>query len=197
MVSHLKFLLIKGVKNAAKKKSFWANFAILSRICLVSVFLTPFMVFLPPLPKVQCQNFFWFLEYLGEYNAKKWSQIWTLLLMKSEKWPRQKSFYRFFFHLFTQFKLLFPPLPKVQCPNFLDFQTRWGKEMKRSGLRFENFCYKGCKIAAPTPKKNLSFSVNFALIAGFFWYRCYYPHSSRDALSPVCGIFEFRSVLSA
>ena len=22
------------------------------------------------------------------------------------------------------------------------------------------------------------------------WYRCYYPHQSRDALSPVCGIFS-------
>ena len=22
------------------------------------------------------------------------------------------------------------------------------------------------------------------------WYRCYYPHRSRDALSPVCGIFS-------
>ena len=22
------------------------------------------------------------------------------------------------------------------------------------------------------------------------WYRCYYPHRSRDALSPVCGIFD-------
>ena len=21
------------------------------------------------------------------------------------------------------------------------------------------------------------------------WYRCYYPHRSRDALSPICGIF--------
>jgi hypothetical protein len=21
------------------------------------------------------------------------------------------------------------------------------------------------------------------------WHRCYYPHRSRDALSPVCGIF--------
>ena len=24
---------------------------------------------------------------------------------------------------------------------------------------------------------------------GLVWYRCYYPHRSRDALSPVCGIF--------
>ena len=22
------------------------------------------------------------------------------------------------------------------------------------------------------------------------WYQCYYPHRSRDALSPVCGIFN-------
>ena len=30
---------------------------------------------------------------------------------------------------------------------------------------------------------------NFALLAGFCWYWCYYPHQSRDALPPVCGIF--------
>ena len=24
-----------------------------------------------------------------------------------------------------------------------------------------------------------------------FWYRCYYPHWSRESLSPVCGIFFF------
>ena len=27
------------------------------------------------------------------------------------------------------------------------------------------------------------------LLAGFVWYRCYYPHWSRDALSFVCEIF--------
>ena len=25
--------------------------------------------------------------------------------------------------------------------------------------------------------------------SSLLWYRCYYPHRSRDALSPVCGIF--------
>ena len=30
------------------------------------------------------------------------------------------------------------------------------------------------------------------LSAGFFWYRCYYPHRMRDALSPVCRIFQIR-----
>ena len=45
------------------------------------------------------------------------------------------------------------------------------------------FAYKECKINA---QKKVFFS-NFALLAGFFWYRCYYPHRLRNALSPVCG----------
>ena len=27
--------------------------------------------------------------------------------------------------------------------------------------------------------------VNF----GTFWYQCYYPHQSRDSVSPICRIF--------
>ena len=27
------------------------------------------------------------------------------------------------------------------------------------------------------------------------WYRCYYPHRSRDALSPVCGILKKNKVM--
>ena len=41
-----------------------------------------------------------------------------------------------------------------------------------------------------TTQKKISFSVIFALLAGFFWYWCYYPHRVRDSLSPVCGIFK-------
>ena len=38
-----KLLLIKGVEQPRKRKFFfWANFALLSRIFLVSLFLTPF-----------------------------------------------------------------------------------------------------------------------------------------------------------
>ena len=54
-----------------------------------------------------------------------------------------------------------------------------------SGLK--TFAHKGCKIVA---QEKLFFLVNFDLIAGFFLYRCYYLHWSRDALSPVCGIFQ-------
>ena len=52
----------------------------------------------------------------------------------------------------------------------------------------KTFAHKGCKIAT---QKKVCFSANFALLAGFYWYRCYYPHWSRDALSPVCGSFFF------
>ena len=50
----------------------------------------------------------------------------------------------------------------------------------------KTFAHKGCKIAA---QFFFVFSANFDLLAGFFWYRCYYPHRSRELVSPVCGIF--------
>ena len=44
-------------------------------------------------------------------------------------------------HTFSlRLTVFLPPLPEVQCPNFLDFRNPWGKVMERSGLRFENFC---------------------------------------------------------
>ena len=33
-----------------------------------------------------------------------------------------------------------PSLPEVGCPIFLKIRNPWGKEIKRSGLRFEHFC---------------------------------------------------------
>ena len=51
-----------------------------------------------------------------------------------------KFFAYFFIHLFAPFKRLLPPLPKVQYPNFLDFQNPWGKVIEKNALRFENFC---------------------------------------------------------
>ena len=35
-------------------------------------------------------------------------------------------------------------------------------------------------------QKNWFFGYSWSTL---LWYRCYYPHQSRDALSPVCGIF--------
>ena len=50
----------------------------------------------------------------------------------------------------------------------------------------KTFDYKGCKTTA-----HFFLSADFALLTGLFWYQCYYPHRSRDALSPVCGFFSF------
>ena len=36
-------------------------------------------------------------------------------------------------------KRLLPPLPEVGCPKNLQIWNPWGKEMERSGLRFEHF----------------------------------------------------------
>ena len=36
-------------------------------------------------------------------------------------------------------------------------------------------------------QKNWVFGYSWSTL---LWYRCYYPHRSRDALSPVCGIFD-------
>ena len=44
-------------------------------------------------------------------------------------------------HTFSlRLTVFLPPLPEVQCPNFLYIRNPWGKVMERSGLRFENFC---------------------------------------------------------
>ena len=41
--------------------------------------------------------------------------------------------------------------------------------------------------------KKLGFGFSWSTL---LWYRCYYPHRSRDALSPVCGIFCFKTFFS-
>ena len=45
--------------------------------------------------------------------------------------------------LFMQYILrpIFPPLPEVGCPKFLDIQNPWGKLLERMGLRIEHFCF--------------------------------------------------------
>ena len=77
---------------------------------------------------------------------------WNILLFKeSALWA--DSFYKskcpyvclfvclFVRHTFSlRLTVFLPPLPEVQCPNFLDIRNPWGKVMERSGLRFENFC---------------------------------------------------------
>ena len=70
---------------------------------------------------------------------------WTLwsggkkILNGVNKW-KKSVFDGFFFICSLCLNVFLPPLPKVQCPNFLDIWNYWAKVIKRSGLRFENFC---------------------------------------------------------
>ena len=90
------------------------------------------------------------------------------MLIKGVKPSHQKKFFRDLFNLFTLFKRLFPPLPKVRCSNFLNIWNPWGKLMKRNGSYCKICRDKGCKINA---QKKVSFSAIFALLTGFFLFR--------------------------
>ena len=43
-------------------------------------------------------------------------------------------------------------------------------------------------------QKNRVFGYSWSTL---LWHRCYYPHQSRDALSPVCGIFLYVATIAA
>ena len=95
----------------------------------------------------------------------KLSQIWTFLFENCLKSPRKKSFFLLILPYKTWWKLRFPmvlrPLVKGPGPG----RFRW----------FFTFL-----------KKNRVFGYSWSTL---LWQRCYYLHWSRDALSPVCGIF--------
>ena len=117
---------------------------------------------------------FWIFEILGE---KVVSDLKTLAPKGCKIAATKKSFYRFFLFVLNVF---LPPLLKVQCPNFLYFWNPGKKVM----------LIDGAKLVIDSAKLQRSFFlVNFAFLAGFFWYQCYYPHRSRDATSPVWVIF--------
>ena len=62
-------------------------------------------------------------------------------------------------------KVFLPPLPEVGCPIFLEIRNPWGKVMEIRSI----FVYSWSTLLC---------------------YWCYCPHRTRDALSPVFGIFS-------
>ena len=130
---------------------------------------------------------FRYSKSLGKSNGKKWSHIWVFFLKSGLKSPPWKKFITdIFFICSLCLNVFLPPLLEVQCPNILDFL---GKSNGKKWSQIWNLVLiKGVKL----PRKFLFFlfSANFALLAGFIWYWCYYLHWSRDPLSLVCGIFS-------
>ena len=108
-------------------------------VCLFT-FEVPFNGLFAPTSRSRMTKFLRDSESSGKSNGKKWSQIWKLLLIKGVKLRWQKSFLLFFCICSLHLNVYWPPLQKVQCPNFLAFRNSRGKVLERFGLRFENFC---------------------------------------------------------
>ena len=139
MVSDLKTFANKGCKISAQIKGFFReNFALLSRIFLVSMFLTLFNGLCAPTSQRQMSKLFRFSEFLGKSNGKKWSQIWKLLLKKDVKLPQQKSFFLpiLFCICSLYLNIFFPQNPWSPMSKHLKILNPWEKVMERSGLRF-------------------------------------------------------------
>ena len=127
MVSDLNILLTNGLKLP---RQFFFFLQIKKKLFTFEV---PFKRLFTPLLKVGGQIFFpnpnpnfRDSESLRKSNGKKWSQIWTFLLKNGQKLPPRKKVkknYLCSLHL----NVFLPPLPEVQCPNFLDFPNPWGK----------------------------------------------------------------------
>ena len=130
-----------------------------------------------PTSQSRRSNIFRDLESLGKSNGKKWSQIWTFFYGSSLKSPRKKTFVFFAdFAIQTCWKLHFPmderPLVKGYIANFGHICGRFW--VFSFWMNFSVF------------SKIWVFGYSWSTLP---WYWCYYPHRSRDALSPVCGIF--------
>ena len=131
-----------GVKLPHKKAHFWANFALLSRIFLVSVFLIPFKGLFDPTFQGLMSKLFRFLESLGKSNEKKRSNKGCKIA------AAKKVFYRFCFICSLCLNIFLPHFPKSNVQTFQIFGILWEKKWKEVVSDMKTFAYKWCKYAA-------------------------------------------------
>ena len=112
-------------------------------------FEVPMKRLFAPTSRSRMSNIFRDSESLGEIHGKKWSQIWTFSKhrpsgqMLSISWNVRLSVCLCVCSLLRcHLNFFLPPLPKVECPIFLEIRNPSGKVMEWSSLRFENFCLK-------------------------------------------------------
>ena len=95
--------------------------------------------------KLDCQDFTGFTRstattYLQYRRVFLVCYIAPTLLFTSSR--QKKVFFTDFFTFLFRLNVVLPPLPEVQCSNFLDFLNSWGKIMERSGLRLKTLLFK-------------------------------------------------------
>ena len=137
------FLFENCLKSPRKKKFFSSLFLVFLG------FWSFLMVFLPPLPEVGCPIFLEIRNPWGKVMERSGLRYEHFCLEIVENCVTKKSFFSTLFHFFSTFfgfrsflTVFLPPLPKVGYPIFLEIRNPWGKEMERSGLRYEHFSLK-------------------------------------------------------
>ena len=148
-------------------------------VCLFvcSLFDVPFNGLFAPTSRSQMSNIFRDSESLGKSNGKKWSHIWTFLFGSGLKSPRKKKFF-----LCADFAL--QNMLETTLPSGLETS---GRRVYRLFWHISwSFGFFAFLVIFSVFQKNWVLRYSWSTL---LWYRCYYPHRSRDALSPVCGIF--------
>ena len=79
----------------------------------------------------------------------------------------------------------------VFCPHFRMSNIFRDSESlgKSNGKKWSNIWTSLFRSGLKSPRKKKVFFLLILPWSTLLWHRCYYPHRSRDALSPVCGIF--------
>ena len=162
-------------KIAAQKKVFFS--------LTFFTFEVPFNGLFAPTSWSRMSNIFSDLESLGKSNGKKWSWIWTFLFENCLKSARKKKVFFFSLFLLLRYRLtvFLPPLPEVWCLIFFRDSESLGKSNGKKWSNIWTFFF-GSGLKSPRKK---SFFLLILPWSTLLWHRCYYPHRSRDALSPV------------
>ena len=116
--------------------------------------------------------------------------VWKLSKITAQK----KVFFFTFFTFEVPFNGLFAPTSRSWMSNIFrdleslgkSYEKKWSKIAAQKKVFFCWFCLTkhGGNHASRWINRGFGYSWSTLL-----WHQCYYPHRSRDALSPVCRIF--------
>ena len=152
--------------------SWYVHMCVCVCVCVsvcVFTFEVPFKRLFAPTSWSRMSNIFRDSESLGKTNGKKWSQIWQFLFGSGLKSPAD----------FALQNMMETTLPDgLETSGRRVYRLYW-----HISRHFWVFAF---WMIFSLFQKNLVFGYSWSTL---LWYRCYYTHRSRDALSPVCGIF--------
>ena len=158
-------------------------------VCLFT-FEVPFNGLFAPTFWSWMSNIFRDSESLGKSNGKKWSRIWTFLFENCLKPPRNYIYF---------FLLILRPVSVSRLYNdmrrlYWDMRRLYN-DMRRLYWDMRRLYWDMRRLYNDMRRLYWDMRWSYMMrVLGYswstlLWHRCYYPHRSWDALSPVCGIF--------